>query len=198
MGRKPIQRSPQPQGQAAAWQAIRQLNPQGPWTVKQVEYASNLPRKTALDYVKRLLAGGVVERKGTNPETHQVLYAVLVDSIETPRFTRDGRPVYKGKGNDQMWRSMKMIGPFDARELAAASSTEDAIVSPETAASYAKHLHRAGYLVITQEHSHADQRRYRLIPSRNSGPKAPQIQKVKRVYDANLGKVMWEEANDGE
>lgn len=196
MGRKPLPRGPKLTGQDAAWAEIRRLDPLGAWTVKQVEYASNLSRKTVMDYVKRLVAGGVVMSTGVNGDTGQVLYSVAVDTRETPRFTRDGRPVAKGLGNAQMWRSMKMLKVFTARDLALAASTEEAQVSAETAASYAKHLWRAGYLVIARGASRDDQRQYRLIPSGNTGPKAPQIQKVKRVFDPNLGKVMWEEDHD--
>lgn len=182
-------------GQDAAWSGIRRLHGRGPWTIKQVEYESDQPRKTIMDYVKRLIAGGVVERTGERPDTKEATYRVLADSLDTPRFTRDGKPVVRGRGNEQMWRAMKMIGVFTPRELALAAGTEDAPVSAETALTYAKFLCRAGYLaMVADSYGPTCQRRYRFVAPRNTGPHAPRISKINRVriQDGNTGKVMWE------
>lgn len=33
--------------------------------------------------------------------------------------------------------------------------------------------------------------RYRFIAGRNSGPRPPQVQRLKQVYDPNLDRVVW-------
>ena len=52
-------------------------------------------------------------------------------------------------------------------------------------------LQRAGYLKVAVSKGPYRRARYMLIPARNSGPQAPLIQRIKQVYDPNLGKVVW-------
>jgi hypothetical protein len=201
MSRVPADKPLKLRGEAAFWRAICGFG-EDTWTLSDVEDCCNAARQTVREYLIRLEKGGYIETVGEAPATSAKLFRRVKTAAEAPRLHADGSPVTAGRGTAQMWRSMKMLKTFDAHELSIAASTEDAMVSVATAADYTKHLHRAGYLALAapSKPGHrpgtGKQARYRLLPSKNTGPKAPQIQRVKRVFDPNLGKVMWEEDHD--
>lgn len=198
MSRVPADKPHKLRGEAAFWRAICACG-EATWTLSDIEKACNAARQTVREYIVRLEKGGYVDLVGVAPATRAKIWRRVKTSAEAPRLQADGSPVVAGRGNAQLWRSMKMLGVFDVRELAISASTETTIVTPGAAADYVKHLERAGYLVVVtpakpgHRPGTGRQARYRLVPSRNTGPKAPVIQKVKRVYDPNLRKVMWEE-----
>ena len=88
-----------------------------------------------------------------------------------------------------MWTSMRGLGEFNPRDIAAHSTTPDVRVSELTAKAYCAMLLKTGYLRVLKkaEPMAGRQAIYRLI--RNSGPKPPQIQRIKQVYDPNTGAV---------
>ncbi len=182
-----------PYGQQGCWAVIRQL--------RRFDRAAVTARveadpATVGDYLKRLERAGYLGRAGDGP------YELLRDQPDAPRLRRDGTPAAEpGLGQEQMWRSMKMLGEFTARELAAAASTDVARVTPATAASYIKHLHRAGYLACVAEArcgggASRAQARYRLKPAMNTGPLAPQVQRTDWVWDPNTRKALAPETRD--
>jgi hypothetical protein len=93
---------------------------------------------------------------------------------------------------------MRILGVFSAFDLAAVSS-EDRPVSQAEAKDYVHWLYKAGYLSMARKHSNKTVARYRLRPTRITGPKPPMIQRGKQVYDPNLKRVVWpvEEASGG-
>ena len=95
-----------------------------------------------------------------------------------------------------MWRSMRMMAQFTARDLAIHSTTPSVNVSEETAKSYCKMLWRAGFLREIRVSRPGRASIFRLI--RNTGPRPPMIQRVKRVFDPNTNTV-WpvDEAPEG-
>lgn len=88
-----------------------------------------------------------------------------------------------------MWNSMRGLVEFSPRDISAHSTTPDVRVTEWTAKSYCSMLLRAGYLRVLKKAEPAAGRQaiYRLI--RNSGPKPPQIQRIKQVFDPNTGVV---------
>ena len=85
---------------------------------------------------------------------------------------------------------MRVIGPFSILDLALNASTEEQPVKFSDARDYVANLHKAGYLVML-EGQIGGRAIYRLVPSRYSGPKPPMVQRIKQVWDPNLGKVVW-------
>lgn len=177
-----------PTGFEGCWKIIRELRTFRPADVlKRV----SIDLSQIADYCRRLEKAGFVGRDETG------VYALLIDQPDAPRLRRDGTPaVETGGGQDRMWRVMKMAADFDARDLAAAATTEDGSVSVGTAKAYIKKLHGAGYLMISEpwrtsgsRKAAARRQRYRLKPSMNTGPLAPRIQTTDYVYDPNTGKV---------
>ena len=180
------------------WATMRKLKT---FTSKDLLGAVNktIPVKdrTVKLYVDRLLKGHYLMVKASINESgyrREHVYELINDvGIDTPQLTMDGTPSPQGMAREQLWRSMRIMGDFDARDLMLAASTERKAIRISVAVEYIKHLYDAGYLAKTTECSRGvspRRARYRFLPSMFSGPKPPQVQQVKQVFDPNLGKVM--------
>ncbi len=86
---------------------------------------------------------------------------------------------------------MYILKDFSYLDLIETASVE---IPVETAKSYCHMLLVTGYLCVLRkaDPARAQIARYRLV--RNNGPKPPQIQRVKRVYDPNSHEVFMPEA----
>lgn len=189
MSRRPDDRlgkEPRPQGQDGVWAEIRRLNI---FTVKEIAQATDIHQKTVTDYVRRLEAGGYVDRHAGFERTKR--YVLRRDAgVHAPRVRKDGTPVTQGGGVQNMWRSMRMLGQFTPRDLVLHSTTDTVTVTEGTAKSYCSMLLKAGYLRVLQKAVPGKrQASYRFI--RNTGPLPPRIQRVKQVYDPNLREVTY-------
>lgn len=187
------------------WEAIRQYA--GTFTCYQISRKAKVDDDTVDTYLRSLERGGFLE--GQLPESAKVgtekkWKLVRDNGVEAPRLKRDGTPVTQGLGNEAMWRSMRIIGEFNARELAAHASASGVEVKESTAKVYVLALAAAEYLVRVSEAATGGkgkvgiQARYRLAPSKYTGPRPPMIQRTKALYDPNLAKVVWQvtEGND--
>lgn len=97
-------------------------------------------------------------------------------------------------GRERMWRTMKLLRTFTPRDLAVHASLPGAEVADAEGVHYCRMLARAGYLVIAQPPvlgRHARQASYRLVKS--TGPKAPQVTRLKAVWDPNEQRLAWHE-----
>lgn len=188
MARQPadvIARKRKPQGRDGIWVQIRNRRR---FTAPEINRATDIPIKTITDYLKCLEAGGYLT--SAKPGRAARVYKLIKDTgVETPRVQRDGAPVTQGLGNEQMWRTMKSLKQFTWRDLAIHASTDAQPVTEEQAKSYCGWLHKAGYLVALQIGSSNVPTTYRF--ARDTGPKPPQIQRVKQVFDANERQVVW-------
>ncbi|WP_339863247.1 hypothetical protein [Paremcibacter congregatus] len=142
----------------------------------------------SLPYLNGLVRAGhiTLEYQATKPG-EPCVFKFLKGPMATPRVRQDGSPVKHGAGQDNMWRTMQMLTKFTAQDLAVTSSTEDVAVSVSTAKAYIVMLVRAKYLRKVGEKPSA----WCLVPSKNTGYQAPMVQRVKSVFDPNLGKVVW-------
>ncbi|MEW6427295.1 MAG: hypothetical protein AB1568_04585 [Thermodesulfobacteriota bacterium] len=186
MPRKPADKLNRLDTRQAVWDAIRGAT--GPFTARGIADCTRLGRDTVRDYVTGLRRAGYIEVAGLDGGiTGSTYYRLTKDAgAEAPRLRKDGSEVTQGRGREQMWVAMRILRDFSARDLAVHASTEECIVAEATAADYCHHLHRAGYL-------NRNGNRYRWVAARYTGPKPPMIQRVKQVYDQNIGKVMWSE-----
>ncbi|MBK8157954.1 MAG: hypothetical protein IPK59_03910 [Rhodospirillaceae bacterium] len=189
-----------PRGNQGFWEIIRDLHRKKKrWTVLDVDGHSNVALGTVNDFVQRLLKGGYIVRDGAFGKS--AAFRLVKDQPDAPYLRRDGTAARElGLCQDQMWRAMKMLARFDARDLALYASTEDVPVKQLTAKSYIARLYRAGYLIMVTEGKPGHRpgtgtlATYRLLPAMNTGPLAPQIQQTDWVWDPNKRLVMGPEA----
>lgn len=182
--------------QDAIWQAIRALES---FTLKDlichVDRHLKVNDLTVKSYVQRLERGGYLnstvigQRAGCRQEHAYTL--IRNTGVETPRLRQDGKPSEQGRGQEQMWRAMKILRDFDWRDLAIAAGTEEHPIAENTAKGYCVVLAAAGYLAVVRASKPGAKTRYRFVPSRNSGPRPPQVQRVKQLFDPNLNQVVW-------
>lgn len=148
-------------------------------------------RDTTRTYVKALLAGGYLALDDFG------LYKLIKDNgVEAPRLRKDGTEVTQGREQENLWRTLRTIKhPVQYRELAALASTESHAVSPAFARDYLVNLYKAGYVTRNESKPFKGSCKYSLIPAMNTGPRPPMIQRIKQVYDPNLGRVIWTDSH---
>jgi hypothetical protein len=198
-GRKPVSMG-KGSSQDVIWAAIRELGGKGntftfadlTWHIHQKGH-TKINSGTVKSYLHRLKKAKFIAT--TEPvriavKSHFIL--LKNTGAKTPRLTKDGRPVTQGRGREQLWRTIRVLGEFNYRELTAAATTEEVIIKETEAKDYIKNLKKAGYIKeIIPANKHGGLARYRLIPARYTGPKPPMIQRIKQIFDPNLGEVVW-------
>lgn len=157
------------------WAAIRRLRA---FTWLDLSDATGLERAEFRDFLQALRQAGILDvsdaRRG-----RRAIWTLLRDTgVETPRLRPDGTPL-PPSGQQRLWAAIRSLQTFDIEGLALSAGT-----AASTAKRYATALASAGYLVSLGS------RRYRLLPSRVTGPRAPAIRRPKRIYDPNLGREM--------
>jgi hypothetical protein len=181
VSRKPMDKLNGYDSREAVWSAIRRLPS---FTVRDLQQETTLEISTVRDYVTGLMKAGYLR---VIAESRATVYILVKNvGVDAPRVRKDGSLVTQGQGQINMWRTMFVLRTFTVKKLAVTASTEDCIVSVNAADDYVKHLCVAGYLKKKDDE-------YFFPPHMFTGPKPPMIQKVKRVWDQNLKKVMWSE-----
>jgi hypothetical protein len=170
------------------WEQIRNLRR---FTLDQLrgELSGAIHRDTLKTYLKSLLAGGYLNVDTIDGRPGYNLARDV--GAEAPRVREDGTAVVQGLGQEQLWRTLRIMrNPMTAVQIAGHASIPEVAVSPVATEDYLQRLTQAGYLERTGQGKHA---KYRLI--NDSGPLPPQIQRVKQVFDPNWNRVVW---RDGE
>lgn len=145
------------------------------------ELPGTIDRSTTRTYVKSLVKSGHLE-----PYSGDTYRLVVDNGVEAPRINKKGELVSQGLGQENMWRTLRNIGgALSYRELSALASTETTQINPESARDYLGNLKQAGYLT-TDERG-----KFRLLAAMNTGPRPPMVQRIRQIFDPNLGKVMW-------
>lgn len=173
----------------AMWAVLRQL---GSFTLVDVSRAAGVTEPAAMDYLKALARAGIVADSGETvmgPRGRtRKLYRLVRDmGVDAPRVAKDGR-ILPPSGRQRMWRAMGILKEFSARDLAATASLPEAQVALAEAEYYCKWLARGGYLRPSTSG------RFVTVEAMRFGPRAPLIQRIRRLVDANTGEVMAESA----
>lgn len=194
MSQQPVDKRSPLATRQAIWQAVRALGKGGrSFTTSQVRAETICAKATVNEYLKGLALAGYLDGR-SDPAAGSTVHYILgrKQSLEPPRVRKDGTEITQGQAQKNLWRTMKILGRFTAKELAIHARTETVNVAVSAAADYCKHLQHAGYLAIVEKAKNTGGKTiYAFIPSRNTGPKPPQIQKIKQVYDANTRTVVW-------
>ncbi len=166
------------------WRAIRELKTfYGP----ELESKAGLDGSTYCirDYISGLCKAGILEV--VEPQQcpgDYARYRLCRDvGVDAPRVRRDGSAVPE-PAQQVMWRAMRVLREFGARDLVANAAMAGITIKLTTATQYCNWLARGGYLQAPRKRSAP----YRLV--RDTGPKAPQVLQVKQLYDPNTGKIM--------
>lgn len=170
------------------WEAIRAADDD--WTASAIAAAAGVDGTAVRTYLMALKAGGYITATYAAPHrAHR--YALTNDvGIDAPRVTLTGQPITMGAAQQQMWQTLRITGQaLSPAELAGLASTERVQVTLTAARDYLGYLNRAGYLAVAGG-------RYRL--TKNTGPRAPMVQRTKRVYDPNSDSVAMQEVDDGD
>lgn len=177
-GRRPVD---QPgAGRQELWLAIKRV-PENV-TLSAIVDLTGVNRTTVLRYLKGLTAAGYLEFR-PGPAGKANAWALVKDiGHHAPRVRADGSAVTQGSITTQLWRAMTMLKEFSYVDLVHHASIE---IPEATAKDYCKRLLAAGYLrvLVKADPSSARIARYRLV--RASGPKAPQVQRIRQVFDPN-------------
>jgi hypothetical protein len=182
----------------AIWRAIRALKT---FTIPQLRAETTMKVESVREYCQGLAAAGYIEQGGPAEGDAKTQFKAMVwqlkrdCGVDAPRVRKDGSPVTQGRSRLQMWRTMKVLGLFTVNALSINASIEDSVVAESDAEDYIKHLCRAGYLVRIVRQGKVS---YQFLKSRNTGPKAPMVQRVKQVWDPNLKQVMWTEGEEAD
>lgn len=153
-------------------------------------------RETVTRYLASLIAANILQKEKGQPATRGSftpwVYVLVHDvGAETPRVRKDGSPVTQGLAREQLWRAIRILREFNAIELRVAASTNAIQVLLSEARFYLGKLCQAGYLHRVRPGVPGRLARYRLLPTRNTGPKPPMVQASGDVYDPNLSRVVW-------
>jgi len=195
MSQKPVDKRSPLSTRAALWKIMRELGTfNGPELAKHTTYHLS----TVKSYLQGLTAAGYLSIDPAVKTSVTYILDTTLAPADPPRVRKDGSQVTQGQGRKNLWRTAKIMGEFSVVELAVFASTDTVKVSEIEAADYVYHLVKAGYLTLVQASKTTGGRaRYRTVPSRYSGPLAPQVQRVKQVYDPNTGAVVWSGGADG-
>ncbi|MBK0062414.1 MULTISPECIES: hypothetical protein [unclassified Acinetobacter] len=174
------------------WNAIR--NNRNEFTIIQVAEIGAATYESTRDFVSKLTKAGFVQC--TNVQNKEKTFELIKDcGYAYPSFNKDGQVVSDITGNKAMWNTLRITKmAVNAYELAKISSTDDQVISLETANNYLMTLYKAGYLKkVKAAKVTGGKAKYILLPDMNTGPKPPQIQRTKHVFDPNINTVMFAE-----
>lgn len=182
-------------GRDAVWQAIRELSepPGAEFTqhdlFRRVDSGEDLIR----DQLRRLVRAGIVGEVAPPVRQVRTRYLLLRDlGVHPPRVTADGRLDEAPTDQERMWQAMKALPSFRVVDLQLCTG----IASALTVQSYVSRLHQAGYLVVVEPAIVAKRTAsYRLLTSKNTGPRPPAIRRGRIVFDLNLGRQVWPEVS---
>jgi len=178
-------------GRDLIWDAMRENRT---FTVDDLAKQTRLKRGSVDDYVQALVKAGIVAKTGSKPTPlgnagafPRAEYTVVpvAMGIEAPRVRKNGTLI-PPTGRQRMWRIMPILKDFSIRDLASTASLPEAPVSPHEAQYYVDWLARAGYL------RSSGAGRWTIVPAMRRGPRAPQIQRIRRLLDPNTGEIMCE------
>lgn len=205
MSRKQVNKLRPEESRDAVWAEIRSQAQAGSFSIREIAHNTHLGVDTVRDYMVGLCnAGYLVKVERPMPGSFKAQYYVLSRDcgIEAPRVRKDGTEVVMGRGREQMWRALGIMAQkgirFTFRDLCLYASTNEIPVADDDAKHFIRYLHAAGYLLQVEAGKPGVPARYRMMQSKWTGPKPPQIQRVRQLYDPNLKKVVWSEDGGSE
>lgn len=190
--------TPKPTPREKTWAAIRELRT---FTVPDIEHRTRVAEKVIRRYVRCLHAGGYIEiqkeqEQGRHGKFAATTWRLIKDTgIEAPRLRPNGEEHTDGRGVEQIWRTIRILGRFTPTDVLIQGSTEECQLKRRHVNEYLSTLHKAGYLLCL-ESARGKCTHYRLVAGKHTGPKPPEIRFRRALYDPNLGKTVWTDGGD--
>ena len=163
------------------WDLLRQGK--GVTTTEICEQVNEANRKQIEYWLKGWIAGGYIKVIGLKRPYQNLIIRDI--GQEPPRVDSLGKPIAMPL-NESVWRAMRIQKTFNARQLVASTS---AVLHINTVRTYLRQLAMAGYLkeVCVEQGLLTT---YQLME--NTGCKPPQILRGKKVFDPNLGIIVYD------
>lgn len=167
------------------WQEIRK---QKEFTLDSLASGTCIERGTIRTYVVGLERAGFVEVFTTTANAKTQFrtncYVLKKDvGIDAPRVTCEGKILPPDIKQD-LWRTMKILKEFSISDLLAMSQRPTTFGNVQQYCiflNHAKYLRRKGN---------------RFVFVKSTGPKAPQILRIKAVFDPNLKQIVYQSGGD--
>lgn len=166
------------------WRKAQALSLAGPFTYQQLSANVGMDVKyigvLCLDWEKE----GKLQRVSSERSQHV--------HMRVPQHLNRGRIAVDEEGKDtaqdRMWRVIRKIGSFDARDVAMYASSPELTISERAAAEFCRMLCRSGYLrVLRKEQPGKKLAVYQLV--KNTGPRAPRVRRLSVIWDDNLERI---------
>lgn len=179
--------TPAPTDREKMWAAMRQ---EKSFTQAKVASLAACGKSKVQDYLKGLIAAGFVVKRGDSVKFTRAVYDLVRDTgVDAPRVRKDGTEL-PASGRNRMWNAMRILKVFTVDELVSAASLPEAPIAVSEAAYYCRWLAQGGYLAQRGDG-------WQFIPAKFTGAKAPQVLRIKALFDPNLGTVVCQPAPEG-
>lgn len=191
MSLKPIDERKDIDTRQTLWEEIRRLKI---FKADDLRHVSRMKKSSIHTYLIGLFNAGYLTRKKEdrpNQLTSPYIYTLVNDpGVFAPRVRKNGTEVTQGRGRYLLWSTMRILKTFTAQELAITATIEEHNIALGEAETYCYALAKAGYIKVIAGGKSGQPATYRMI--KYTGPRPPQIQRVKRLYDPNISKVVWD------
>lgn len=171
--------------QGAVWAALDARGTTATWRMADLA-AEFGHREGVRKYVARLVRGGWVVVDHAEPGVVAAqpvqVYRLARRSREAPRLRDDGSPQPE-RATETLWRTMKLLRRFTARQLHDAATIGGRAIAVSSVKRYVAHLTEARVLGVMPGRNERNETTYRLV--NNVGAAAPQVVAAHRVWDPN-------------
>lgn len=180
--------TPAPTDREKVWAAMRQ---EKTFTQSRIAHLAGCGKGKVQDYLRGLCRAGFVRNLGEAGKYFTVSqYELVIDTgVDAPRVRTDGT-LLPTSGRNRMWNTMRVLKVFTVDELVNAASLPESPIATSEAEHYCLWLQRGGYLAHTGGV-------FTFLQAKYTGAKAPQILRVKALFDPNLGEVVYQPAAEG-
>lgn len=172
-------------GRQAVWLAVRRLRV---FTLAALRIETHpVSNNIVNEYVTCLVKAGYLSKSEAEIFEAATFTFIKDNGFHAPRLTTDGTPLPCTK-QQLLWQCMKVLGTFTAQELADVATQPQQEVTRVHAIDYLMHLKRALYVVEVGKRKGGQPAVYRLV--KNTGGKAPMVQRTKVLFDPNTNKAI--------
>lgn len=174
------------------WECMRVLRPG--FSINDIARRSGQQPYDINRYFQALTKAGIIELVETPKGKEGRVFALVRDEgADHPRLNSKGQRTYSHLATENIWRTLRILnGDLTVEDVAQTASTEGIALTLIKVRQYMNALAEAGYLEKT-ENSGPTQDTYRLINTKNTGPRPPEVRQLDslQVYDPNLGKLVF-------